>query len=227
MGLPWSPELVERAKRSSGATIQAAVSALQSGIAVNLGGGTHHAFSDFAQGYCVLNDSVIAARELQHRGLAERILVIDCDVHQGNGTAVVTAWDPTIFTFSIHGKNNFPYKKEIGDLDIELPDDTGDDAYLATLEEGLSDSFSRMDADLATYLAGADAHITDRYGRLALSKSGLARRDRVVLQKCFDAGLPVAVTMAGGYGKRTRDTVDIHFRTVEIAAEFSALWAES
>ena len=212
VGLPWSPEIVRRARYSAGATAEACRAAVAEGIAANLGGGTHHAFSDHGQGYCYLNDSVIASRAMQSEGLAGKIWIIDCDVHQGNGTAAIVKNDPTIFTFSIHGKNNFPYHKETSDLDVELADGTDDTAYLNAIEKGLAASMQNFKADLAIYLAGADPYQDDRLGRLALTKKGLVKRDRIVFQSCFDAGLPTAVTMAGGYARNVQDTVDIHFQ---------------
>ena len=223
VGLPWSPEIVRRARYSAGATIEACRAALEEGIAVNLGGGTHHAFSDHGQGYCWLNDSVIAARAIQTEGRVKNILIFDCDVHQGNGTAAIVKNDPTIFTFSIHGKNNFPYHKETSDLDVELADGTDDAAYLSALEKGLAASRQNFKADLVIYLAGADPYLDDRFGRLALTKKGLAERDRIVFQSCFEAGLPTVVTMAGGYARNVQDTVDIHFQTVLSALEFQNL----
>ena len=223
VGLPWSPEIVRRARYSAGATIEACRAALEDGIAVNLGGGTHHAFSDYGQGYCWLNDSVIASRAIQAEGLVKNILIVDCDVHQGNGTAVIVKNDPTIFTFSIHGKNNFPYHKETSDLDIELADGTEDAAYLNALENGLAAFMQNFKADLVIYLAGADPYEDDRFGRLALTKKGLAERDRIVFQNCLAAGLPTAVAMAGGYARNVQDTVDIHFQTVLSALEFKNL----
>lgn len=223
VGLPWSPEIVQRARYSSGATIAACRAAAAEGIAVNLGGGTHHAFGDHGQGYCWINDSVIASRVLQAEGLAENILIVDCDVHQGNGTAALVQNDPTIFTFSIHGKNNFPFHKETSNLDIDLDDDTGDAAYLEALEKGLLTALKIFAADMVIYLAGADAHKKDRFGRLALSKAGLAQRDRLVLDHLRKAGLPVAVTMAGGYSPQVTDTVEIHFQTVLAAFRHSQL----
>jgi acetoin utilization deacetylase AcuC-like enzyme len=220
VGLPWSPEMVIRARHSAGATIEACRSALKEGIAVNIGGGTHHAFSDLGQGYCWLNDSVIAARAMQAENPARRILIIDCDVHQGNGTAAILKNDPSIFTFSIHGKNNFPYRKEKSDLDIALEDGADDRLYLEALEGGLLRAVQSAAAQLVIYLAGADPFKTDRFGRLSLTKAGLAQRDRLVFQHCHDAGLPVAVTMAGGYARLVTDTVDIHFQTVLTAREF-------
>lgn len=220
MGFPWSPQLVERSRRSVGSTIAAGRAAMEEGgprIAVNLAGGTHHAGPDWGQGFCVFNDAAVAARTLQAEGLARRLVVLDCDVHQGNGTAAITAGDPTIFTFSIHGARNFPFHKEESDLDIALEDDTEDDDYLAQLEVGARQALERADADLAIYLAGADPFVGDRLGRLALSKEGLAMRDRFIFSLCREAGLPIVVTMAGGYGRVVEDTVDIHFRTVREA----------
>ena len=173
-----------------------------------------------AKGFCWLNDSVIAARAMQAEGLAENILIVDCDVHQGDGTAAIVRDDPTIFTFSIHGKNNFPYHKETSDLDIELEDGTDDTAYLDALENGLTACLGRFKADLVIYLAGADPYRKDRYGKLALTKAGLAQRDRTVLKHLKKSGLPVAVTMAGGYAPDIQDIVDIHFQTIEVALEF-------
>lgn len=218
IGFPWSPQLVERSRRSVGSTIGAGRAALRDGVAVNLAGGTHHAGPDWGQGYCVFNDAAVAARTLQAEGLVRRVVVLDCDVHQGNGTAAIAAGDSTIFTFSIHGARNFPFHKEKSDLDIGLEDETGDEAYLEALERGLQLALDRAEADLAIYLAGADPFAGDRLGRLALSKAGLAERDRMVFEMCRKAGLPVAVTMAGGYGRDVSDTVDIHFQTVCLAA---------
>ena len=220
VGLPWSPEIVRRTRYSVGATIAACRTALNERIAVNLGGGTHHAFSDHGQGYCYLNDTVIAARAMQAGGRVKNVLIIDCDVHQGNGTAAILKNDPTIFTFSIHGKNNFPFQKETSDLDIELEDGTGDAAYLAALEKGMTASLDACDANLVIYLAGADPYKKDRFGRLALTKVGLAGRDRLVLRQLGQAGLPVAVTLAGGYARQVMDAVDIHFQTLRAAVDF-------
>jgi acetoin utilization deacetylase AcuC-like enzyme len=220
VGLPWSVEIVRRACYSAGATIVACRTALKEGVAVNLGGGTHHAFNDHGQGYCYLNDSVIAARAIQAEGLVRNVLIIDCDVHQGNGTAAILKNDPTIFTFSIHGKNNFPFHKEKSDLDVELADGTDDAAYLEALDKGIIRSLENFTTDLVIYLAGADPYLDDRFGRLAITKEGLAQRDHLVLQHLYKAGLPVAVTLAGGYARDIADTVDIHFRTVVTALEF-------
>jgi acetoin utilization deacetylase AcuC-like enzyme len=219
IGFPWSPGMVERSRRSSGATIEACRAALEEGVAVNLAGGTHHAFRDCGEGYCVFNDSAVAARAMQAEGRARRVVVLDCDVHQGNGTAAIFRDDPTVFTFSIHGAKNFPLRKEVSDLDIDLPDGCRDAEYLEALERGVSVALERARADLAIYLAGADPYEDDRLGRLKLTKQGLAERDRLVLGCCRAAGLPVAVTMAGGYPRRVEDAVAIHFQTVRLAAE--------
>jgi acetoin utilization deacetylase AcuC-like enzyme len=222
IGLPWSPEIVRRARYSTGATIAACRSALNDGISINLGGGTHHAFCDHGQGYCWLNDSAIASRSMQAEGLVSKVLIIDCDVHQGNGTAAILENDDTIFTFSIHGKNNFPLHKEKSDLDVALADETDDVAYLKALDKGLVASMQNFNADLAIFLAGADPYKDDRFGRLALTKEGLIQRDQLVLRHCYEAGLPVAVTMAGAYAHNVQDAVDIHFQTVMSSLEFSS-----
>lgn len=218
IGFPWSPEMVERSRRSSGATIAACHAALADGVAVNLAGGTHHAFADHGEGYCVFNDSAVAVRTLQHEGLVRRVLVIDCDVHQGNGTAAIFANDPEMFTFSIHGARNFPLRKQMSDLDVPLEDGTGDLGYLDALEPALCEAIDGSRADLAIYVSGADPFHDDRFGRLALTKEGLAERDRMVFDHCRKAGLPVVVTMAGGYARNIDDVVDIHFQTVTAAA---------
>lgn len=218
IGFPWSPELVHRSRRSSGATIEACRAALEDGYAANLAGGTHHAFQDRGEAYCLFNDSAVAARAMRAEGLAARVTVIDCDVHQGNGTAAIFANDPNVFTFSIHGQNNYPARKQKSDIDIHLPEGTDDDTYLAELEQGLQRAFARADADLAIYVAGADPFIDDRYGSLALTKNGLLARDRLVFDYCQNAGIPVAISMAGGYAERVEDIVDIHFQTVREAA---------
>jgi acetoin utilization deacetylase AcuC-like enzyme len=211
--------MVERSRRASGGTVGACLAALEEGFAANLAGGTHHAFSDRGEGYCVFNDSAIATRAVQAAGLVERVVVIDTDVHQGNGTAEILRGDPTVFTFSVHGAKNFPFHKEESDLDAPLPDGTGDAEFLATLEKGLEAALDAADADLAIYLAGADPLEGDRLGRLSVTKQGLAERDRLVLETCRDRGVPVAVTMAGGYAHRVEDTVDVHFQSIRRAAD--------
>lgn len=218
IGFPWSPQMVERSRRSAGATIAACRVALQEGVGVNLAGGTHHAFADAGAGYCVFNDAAVAARAMQAEGRVRQIAIIDCDVHQGDGTAAIFADDPTVFTFSIHGAHNFPFRKQQSDLDIALPDATGDAAYLDALEWGLRQTFATAKPDLVIYLAGADPYYDDRLGRLSLTKAGLAERDRLVFGYCRSAGVPVAVTMAGGYARQINDTVDIHAHTVAAAS---------
>ena len=217
IGFPWSPEMVERSRRSSGATIEAVRAALADGIGVNLAGGTHHAFRGHGEGYCVFNDTVVATRQLQAEGQLRRVVVIDLDVHQGNGTAALCRHDDSIYTFSVHGAKNYPTRKERSDLDIELPDGTADADYLAAVESGLVRSLEEGKPEFAFYLAGADPFAGDRIGRLAVSKAGLAERDRLVFDACHRAGIPLAVAMAGGYGKDVTDTVDIHWQTVERA----------
>lgn len=220
IGFPWSVEMVERSRRSSGATIMAARTALRGdGISANLAGGTHHACRDHGEGYCVFNDAAIAARAMQAEGLARRVVVIDCDVHQGNGTADIAMGDTSIFTFSVHGESNFPFRKIAGDLDIGLPDGTGDEVYLDVVAEGTRRAIAMSGADLAIYIAGADPFIDDRLGKLTVSKQGLAQRDRIVLDLCRDAGLPVAIAMGGGYARAVDDIVDIHLQTIQIASE--------
>lgn len=219
IGFPWSPQMVERSRRSVGATIAACRVALSEGVGVNLAGGTHHAFADAGAGYCVFNDAAIAARAMQSEGRVQRIAIIDCDVHQGDGTAAIFAGDPTVFTFSIHGAHNFPFRKQQSDLDIALPDATGDTAYLDALEWGVRQVFAIARPDLVIYLAGADPYYDDRLGRLSLTKAGLAERDRLVFSYCRAAGVPVAVTMAGGYARQISDTVDIHTHTIAAATD--------
>jgi len=224
MGFPWSPALVERSRRSVGGTLAAARAALTDGVAVNLSGGTHHAFSDRGEGFCVFNDVAVATRVVQREGEADRIAILDLDVHQGNGTAAIFHGAPEVFTLSVHGANNYPFRKVPSDLDLELPDGAGDDQFLTTVEEGVGRALSAGPFNLAFYLAGADPHQGDRLGRLNVSKEGLGERDRFTLAACRRAGIPVAVVMAGGYGTDVHDTVDIHFQTVSVAAEISAGW---
>ncbi len=221
LGFPWTPLLVERSRRSVGATIEACLAAIEDGIAVNLAGGTHHAFSDHGAGYCVFNDAGVAARAMQDQGKALRVLIVDCDVHQGDGTASIFSDDPTVFTFSIHGAKNYPPVKPPSDLDIELVDGAGDDVYLGALEQGLSRAIDGAKADLAIYLAGADPFVGDQLGRLKVSKDGLRERDALVFRSCRAAGMPVAVAMAGGYAEEVEDTVDIHLETVRQASLFA------
>ena len=217
IGFPWSAGMVERSRRSAGATICACRAALDEGIAANLAGGTHHAFRDRGEGFCVFNDAAVAARAMQAEGRAGRVLIVDCDVHQGNGTASILRGDDSIFTFSIHGARNFPFEKETSDLDIELPDGCSDDAYLTRLDEGLNTAFDLARPDLLIYLAGADPYHDDRLGRLGLSFAGLAERDRRVFAHAGAVGVPVAIAMAGGYARQIDDTVAIHATTITLA----------
>jgi acetoin utilization deacetylase AcuC-like enzyme len=218
IGFPWSERMVERSRRASGGTLGACLAALEDGFAANLAGGTHHAFADRGEGYCVFNDSAIAARAVQAEGLVERVVVLDTDVHQGNGTAAILGGDASVYTFSIHGAKNFPFRKEESDLDVALPDGADDGEYLDALEGGLEKALDRSGAQLAVYLAGADPFEDDRLGRLCVTREGLAERDRLVLESCRERGIPVAVTMAGGYAREVEDTVDIHFQSIERAA---------
>jgi acetoin utilization deacetylase AcuC-like enzyme len=224
IGFPWSPGMVERSRRSAGATIAAARTALAAragarwGVAANLAGGTHHAYPDHGEGFCVFNDAAIAVRALQDEGMLRRAAIVDCDVHQGNGTAAIFAGDPTVFTFSIHGARNYPFRKERSDLDVALPDGAGDDAFLGALDLYLPRVLDDFAPDLVIYLAGADPFVDDRFGRLAMTKPGLAERDQMVLGACRRRGIPVAVAMAGGYARDTADIVDIHVETIRIAA---------
>ena len=219
IGFPWTLQMVERSRRSTGATIEACRAALEDGVAVSLAGGTHHAFRDHGAGYCVFNDAAVASLAMQYEGRARRVVIVDCDVHQGDGTAAILADDPSIFTFSIHAARNFPFRKAESDLDIALPDAASDNAYLSSLAHGLHHAFSASQPELAIYLAGADPFEDDRLGRLALSKDGLRLRDEMVFSMCADVGVPVAVVMAGGYARRIEDSVDIHFSTVQLAGE--------
>jgi acetoin utilization deacetylase AcuC-like enzyme len=214
IGFPWSPQLVERSRRSSGATIQACYTALNEGFSANLAGGTHHAFYDRGEGFCLFNDSVVAARELQASGKVERVLIVDTDVHQGNGTAALVREDPTIFSFSIHGARNYPIRKEISDLDIPLEDNAGDQEFLDKLDRGLIQSMAASKPDLVIYLSGADAFHEDKLGRLKLSHAGLSERDRMIYDRIKVHGLPVVVTMGGGYANHVEDTVQIHFQSI-------------
>ena len=218
IGFPWSQRMVERSRQASGGTLDAARVALSDGIAANLAGGTHHAFAGRGEGFCVLNDSAIAARALLAEGLVEKVVVLDTDVHQGNGTAAILCEDPRVFTLSIHGEKNYPFYKEESDLDVPLPDGAGDGVFLAALVEALEQVLDLEEWDLALFLAGADPFEGDKLGRLSVTKSGLAERDRVVLEGCRERGLPVAVTMAGGYARQVEDTVDIHFQTIKRAS---------
>ena len=218
LGFPWSPALVERSRRAVGGTISAARHALANGIAMNLAGGTHHAFPDHGEGFCVYNDIAVTIRLLQRDGLVRRAAVIDLDVHQGNGTHAIFAGDERVYTFSMHGRKNYPFHKVPGTLDVELADGTGDDEYLALLATHLPTVLAAAAPDIVFYIAGADPHEGDQLGRLRLSFAGLARRDALVLERAREVGLPVAITIGGGYGRDIRDTVAVHTATARIAA---------
>ena len=227
IGFPWSPEMVERSRRSAGATIAACRAAIAEGTAVNLAGGTHHAHADRGEGFCVFNDAAIAARLMQAERRVSRVAIVDLDVHQGNGTASILANDDSVFTLSMHGEKNYPFDKAVSDLDVALPDDTDDESYLEQLASALVHMFARFDPQLIIYLAGADPHEGDRLGRLKLSMEGLAIRDRMVLDAAQARGLPVALAMAGGYGRSIDDTVAVHSQTVSIAASYCGVRLET
>jgi acetoin utilization deacetylase AcuC-like enzyme len=218
IGFPWSEQLVERSLRSTGAAIDAAAAAVEDGIAASLAGGTHHAGTSWGEGFCVFNDTAVAAREMQARGAARQVLILDCDVHQGNGTAEIFAADPTVFTMSIHGARNFPLRKHPSSLDVPLDDGTDDDAYLAALAPAVVESFGRGRPDLVFYIAGADPYEHDRLGRLRLTKQGLFDRDRMVLDAARAAGVPLAIVLGGGYSADLDAIVDIHAATMIMAA---------
>lgn len=221
IGFPWSEKMVERSRRSAGATIAAAKTAIKEGVSGNLAGGTHHAYRNLGSGFCVFNDSAIAARTLQkeiHSKL--KIAIIDLDVHQGNGTASILQNDLSIFTLSIHGENNFPFKKEFSDLDLGLADGCDDQTYLDALAQSLEQLNQRFKPDFLIYLAGADPHEGDRLGRLKISKEGMRLRDEAVFQYALGKQIPVAFSMAGGYGKDIGSTVEIHYQTIQTALNF-------
>jgi len=225
IGFPWSPEMVARSRHSAGATLAACRSALEHGCGINLAGGTHHAHRGWGSGFCVFNDAAVAIRTLQAEGRIVRAMVIDLDVHQGDGTAAILAGDDTTFTLSLHGRRNFPFRKASSDLDVELDDGTGDRAYLSALHAALRVALDRFAPDVAIYLAGADPYVGDRLGRLALTKDGLAARDRFVLETMAARRVPVAIAMAGGYAADIEDSVDIHATTIAIALGIHGLGA--
>ncbi|TNF60060.1 MAG: histone deacetylase [Burkholderiales bacterium] len=233
IGFPWSPAMAERARRSVGATVQAVRRAMAGdGIAANLAGGTHHAYADKGSGFCVFNDAAVAARLAQAEHARARraaiplqVAVIDLDVHQGNGTASIFARDPTVFTLSLHGARNFPFRKEASDLDVELPDGCDDDAYMEALERALDGLSGRFEPGLVVYLAGADPHEGDRLGRLRLSFDGLEARDRRVFDWAWRRRVPLAFAMAGGYGRDIATTVQVQVNTYRVALDYRARWA--
>jgi acetoin utilization deacetylase AcuC-like enzyme len=220
IGFPWSELMVERSRRSAGATIAASKAALNEGLAANLAGGTHHAYRNMGSGFCVFNDSAIAARVLQKEIYPKlNVAIVDLDVHQGNGTAAILQNDSSIFTLSIHGENNFPFTKEQSDFDIGLPNGCEDDDYLNAVNQGL-EMLDRFKPDFIIYLAGADPHEGDRLGKLSVSKEGMRRRDECVFQYGLDRQIPIAFSMAGGYGKEIQSTVDIHFQTIQTSLRY-------
>jgi acetoin utilization deacetylase AcuC-like enzyme len=219
LGIPWSAALWRRSRLAVGGTLNAARMALDAGLAGNLAGGTHHAFPDSAQGYCVLNDVAVTVRELRRAGRAARVLVVDLDVHQGNGTAAIFADDPDVYTFSMHGEKNFPARKASSSLDVALPCGTGDEAYLAALDEALSRALREARAELVFYLAGVDPAAGDRYGRLALTESGLEARDRRVIGAVRRAGTPLVLLLAGGYAGTPRRTAELHALAFRVATD--------
>jgi acetoin utilization deacetylase AcuC-like enzyme len=220
IGFPWSPQMVERSRRSVGGTIAAARASLIDGTAANLAGGTHHAFRDRGEGYCVFNDVGVAARVLLRDSAVARVAVVDCDVHQGNGTAAMFHDEPAVFTFSIHGEKNFPFRKEESDLDIALSDGAGDEEYLPALDVAL-DSVLAHAPGIVFYVSGGDAFEGDRLGRLRLTIAGLARRDALVFARCRRAGVPVIVTMGGGYARDLDAIVTIHANTIREASRWT------
>lgn len=228
IGFPWSAAMVERSRRSTGATIGACRAALRDGVAVNLAGGTHHAHADHGQGYCVFNDAAVAARLMQaeqaRHGRALAVAIVDLDVHQGNGTASILEGDPSVYTLSVHGEHNFPARKAASRLDVGLPDGADDEVYLAALAQALRKMQTEFTPGLIIYLAGADAHENDRLGRLRLTTAGMAARDRQVFDLAAAGAVPIAVAMAGGYGRDIDVTVELHLNTVRAACARHAQW---
>jgi len=216
LGFPWSETLVRRSLCSVAGTIQAAEYALREGAGGNFAGGTHHAYPDHGEGFCVFNDIAVAARHLQMRGLVERVAVVDCDVHQGNGTAFIFREDSRVFTLSLHGKNNYPFEKEQSTLDVELEDGVGDEEYLDHLEDALEEVF-RFHPQIVFYLAGVDTLKNDRFGKLSMTLDGLKERDRLVLSEARKRDLPVAIAFGGGYAELLEDVVEAHANTYRIA----------
>lgn len=221
LGLPWSDALVERARRATGATVTAAREALEDGVAANLGGGTHHAFADAGRGFCVFNDVVTALRVLRSERRVTRALVVDVDVHQGDGTHALLAGDAGAFTLSVNGFRNYPFRRVPGDVDVDLPDGTTDERYLAALADALPPALRRARPELCFVLAGADPFEGDRLGRLALTKGGLRERDVLIRDALARAGIPVCLTLAGGYAEDIQDTVDINVNTLRVFTNVS------
>lgn len=221
LGLPWSRKLAVRSRLAVQGTINAALMAMQDGIAGNLAGGTHHAMPDHGEGFCVFNDVAVAIKVLQRSMWARNILVIDCDVHQGNGTASISKDNPNVFTFSIHGEKNYPFHKPPSTLDIGLPDDTGDITYLSTLGDALDQIFETFSPDLVFYLGGIDPLEDDHFGRLSLSLNGLYNRDYIVIKKVLSEDIPLVLLLSGGYGPTLKATVEAHALMYKAALE---LW---
>jgi len=219
--IPYSPELIRAVWLSAGGSILAGRLTLEDGVAVNVGGGFHHAYPDHGEGFCVLNDFAIAIRRLQKDRAIERAMTVDCDVHQGNGTAAIFGGDHTVFTLSIHQENNYPYPKPPSSLDINLPDGVEDEEYLRELAQGLDRALAEFSPDLIFYVAGADPYRDDQLGGLKLSLEGLEKRDRLVFEKASSKHIPVAVTLAGGYARRLEDTIKIHTNTIRVAKEYA------
>ena len=219
LGLPWSPALVRRSRRATMGTLLAARHAIEDGVAANLAGGTHHACHAHGEGYCVINDVVVAIRALRAEGGPRRAVVVDLDVHHGNGTAELLAGDGDAFTFSMHGANNFPLRKPPSSLDVALPDRTGDDEYLRALGRGLPEALDRARASIAFYLAGVDVVAGDRFGRLSLTRAGLRARDRLVLRSLGERGIPTVLLLSGGYAATPEQTADLHAEAHRAAAE--------
>jgi acetoin utilization deacetylase AcuC-like enzyme len=218
-GFPLSAELVQRELRIAQGTVENALYALQYGVSMNVAGGTHHAFSNRGEGFCLLNDFAIASNYLLQTGRARRVLIVDLDVHQGNGTAQIFAQQPSVFTFSMHGAHNYPLQKESSTLDIPLPDGTDDATYLGLLRQHLPAIFDRFQPDFVCYLAGVDILASDKLGKLAVSKAGCKERDRFVLQSCYTHRVPVAIALGGGYSPHLRDIVEAHCNTFRLARE--------
>lgn len=216
-GFPLSAELVQREIVIAQGTLEGAMHALQHGIAFNIAGGTHHAFTNLGEGFCLLNDQAIAANYLLHAGLAKQVLIVDLDVHQGNGTAQIFANQPRVFTFSMHGAKNFPHRKEVSDLDIALPDGTSDEVYIKTLTETFPKLLDQVKPDFVFYLSGVDVLATDKLGRLGLSIEGCKQRDEIVLGLLNTKGLPVQVSMGGGYSADIWQIVEAHANTYRTA----------
>jgi acetoin utilization deacetylase AcuC-like enzyme len=232
VGLPWSESLLNRALHAAGGTLAATRDALETGLGMNLAGGTHHAYPDRAEGYSLFNDVAVAVANLRVErsfrrnggaGFGERVLIVDLDAHQGNGTAVFFQDDPSVFTLSLHGERNYPLRKEKSDLDVGLPDGTGDGAYLEALEQALSTALA-FKPDLVFFNAGVDVLAQDRFGRLSLSLKGLAERDRMVFGRVRQAGIPLVIVMGGGYNRDPRITVEAHAQTYRLALQ---AWSKS